>query len=263
RAHEPVSEGLVSLLEPFIDTLIICTITGLVILSSGVWTQKFDNDFQITDLVILEGNYIDQNPQDRAVLFDYLVEGNPAAVTVFNGTLSVNTGLAAGNDHTVIHARSVAEDVVFIQAGGLYTGDVEIANGLPADPSISLRGKSLLHSAVLTSMAFTYGFFGQNGQYIVTLALVLFAFSTAIAWSYYGDRAIIFLLGFRWVLPYRMVYCLAFFIAAFTDTTIVWNFAAVAIVLMTLPNLLGIFLLRREMKALAGDYWKDYRKKPE
>ena len=47
RADEPVSEGMVSLLEPFIDTILICTVTGLVILASGAWTQKFENVFQI------------------------------------------------------------------------------------------------------------------------------------------------------------------------------------------------------------------------
>ncbi len=56
RAHEPVSEGMVSILEPFIDTIIICTITGLVIMSSGVWTEKFENQFQRSDMVFLQGN---------------------------------------------------------------------------------------------------------------------------------------------------------------------------------------------------------------
>jgi len=130
---------------------------------------------------------------------------------------------------------------------------------MAADDLITLRGKSLIHSAALTTMAFTYGLAGQSGQYIVSLSLVLFAFSTAIAWSYYGDRAVIYLVGFKYVLPYRVIYCLAFFVAAFTDTTIVWNFAAVSIVLMTLPNLLGIFLMRKNMKNHVDKYWQDYK----
>jgi len=258
RADEHVSEGMVSLLEPFIDTIIICTITGLVILSSGVWTQKFDNEFQTSDLMILEGVYSEQNDADRTALFEYLVNGDEGAVTPFTGTLNVSGGIPGRSDFTIIHARSIAEDVAFFQNGELYTGQVSITNGLPDDVSIVLRGKSLIHSAALTTMAFTYGFAGEYGQYIVSLSLVLFAFSTAIAWSYYGDRAIIYLVGFRFVMPYRVVYCLAFFVASFTDTTIVWNFAAVAIVLMTLPNLMGIMLMRKNMKQHVQDYWKDY-----
>ena len=258
RADEHVSEGMVSLLEPFIDTIIICTITGLVILSSGVWTQKFDNEFQTADLVILEGNYSEQVEADRGVLFDYLVNGNDDAVTRFTGAVDVVSGLPNRADFTVLHARSIAEGVAYFQNGELYTGPVSITNGLPDDSTITLRGKSRIHSAALTTMAFTYGIAGQYGQYIVSLSLVLFAFSTAIAWSYYGDRAIIYLVGFKYVQAYRIVYCIAFFIAAFTDTTIVWNFSAVAIVVMTLPNLFGIMMMRKNMKEHVDNYWKDY-----
>ena len=259
RADEHVSEGMVSLLEPFLDTILICTITGLVILSSGVWTQKFDNEFQTADMLILAGSYDENEEQDRSTLFDYLVNGNETSVQPYSGTITVDTGLASRNDFTVLHARSIAEDVVFFKEGELFSGQVEIREGALVDAGITIRGKSLIHSAALTTMAFTYGFLGQNGQYIVSLSLILFAFSTAIAWSYYGDRAIIYLFGFRWVMPYRVVYCIAFFFASFTDTTIVWNFAAVAIVLMTLPNLLGIVLMRKEMKGLVTSYWQDYK----
>jgi AGCS family alanine or glycine:cation symporter len=258
KADEHVSEGMVSLLEPFIDTIIICTITGLVILSSGVWTQKFDNEFQTADLVILDGIYSEQVELDREALFDFLVNGDDNAVTRFNGTLNVISGLPDRADFTVLHARSIAEGVAYFQNGELYTGVVSITNGLPDDPTITLRGKSRIHSAALTTMAFTYGIAGQYGQYIVSLSLVLFAFSTAIAWSYYGDRAIIYLVGFKYVQAYRIVYCVAFFIAAFTDTTIVWNFSAVAIVVMTLPNLFGIFMMRKNVKEHVDNYWKDY-----
>ena len=258
KADEHVSEGMVSLLEPFIDTIFICTITGLVILSSGVWTQKFDNEFQTTDLMIVNGVYSEQNDEDRQALFDLLVNGNTNEVEAYNGTIDVTSGLANNSDFTVIHARSIAEGVAYFQNGELYSGAITVSDGLPTDSSITLRGKSLLHSAALTTMAFTYGFFGQYGQYIVSLSLVLFAFSTAIAWSYYGDRAILYLVGFKYVLPYRIVYCVAFFVAAFTDTTIVWNFAAVAIVLMTLPNLFGIMMMRKNMKRHVEDYWKQY-----
>ncbi len=259
KADEHVSEGMVSLLEPFIDTIIICTITGLVILSSGVWTQKFDNEFQTTDLMIVEGIYNEQVEEDRQALFDFLVNGNESAVMPYSGTINVTSGLPDSSDFTVIHARSIAEGVAWFRAGELYSGQVIITGGLPEDPEIVLRGKSLIHSAALTTMAFTYGIAGQAGQYIVTLSLVLFAFSTAIAWSYYGDRAIIYLAGFRYVLPYRVIYCIGFFVAAFTDTTIVWNFAAVAIVLMTLPNLFGIVMMRKNMKQHVQNYWKDFQ----
>ena len=258
RCDDPVSEGMVSLLEPFIDTIIICTITGLVILSSGVWTQKYENTFQDADLVYLTGTISDENEADRQSLYRFLALNEASAVSRYTGSVSVQDGLAMNDsDFTILHSRSVAEDVVYQLSGQPYTGTVQIVDGSLSNSDVTLIGKSLVHSAALTSIAFTQGFFGDSGQYIVSIALVLFAFSTAIAWSYYGDRAIVYLFGPRMVMPYRVVYCLAFFIASFTDTTIVWNFAAVSVVVMTLPNLLGIFLLRGEMKGLLSAYKKD------
>ena len=142
----------------------------------------------------------------------------------------------------------------------VYTGTIEIKDGMPVDTDIMVTGKSLVHSAELTTKAFSRGFFGENGKYIVSIGLLLFAFSTAIAWSYYGDRAMIYLLGSKSVMPYRVFYVAGFFWASFADTTLVWKLAAVAIVVMTLPNLFGIFLLRKEMKESVTEYWDKFNK---
>ncbi len=255
RANEPVSEGVVAILEPFIDTIIICTITGLVILASGAWTEKFDNTFQRSDMAFIEGHYSDEVAADREKLYGFLVSTSDQ-VERLNGELNVNEGVVSDSGYTLLHARSVAEDVRYELGGEPYTGVMKIEDGLPANADIVVQGKSLLHSAALTTKAFTYGFFGEFGKYIVTIGLVLFAFSTAVAWSYYGDRAMIYLFGSKSLLPYRVVFCLGFFVAAFMDTRLVWNLAAVAVVIMTLPNLFGIMYMHREVKDTVNDYWE-------
>ena len=73
ETKEPVAEGMVSILEPFIDTLVICTLTGLVILSSGVWQEKFPTTFSQTDTEILAGVYDDQNPMHVNQLAAHLI----------------------------------------------------------------------------------------------------------------------------------------------------------------------------------------------
>ena len=259
RTDEPVSQGMVALLEPFIDTLVICTLTGLVILASGAWNTKHDNVFQSADMVIVEGTYREGNEADREALYAFLVRGDASAVTRFDGEIAVTDGRPVGNAFTVLHARSVAEDVMFHRDGEPYTGTVAVAGGRLADERVTVSGRSLLHSSALTTVAFSAGLFGDYGRYIVSVSLALFAFSTAIAWSYYGDRAITYLFGETWVWPYRVAYCLGFFAASFTDTTIVWNIASITVVLMTLPNLLGIMLLRREMKTSLKAYWAGLR----
>src|SRR5690606_21069480 len=135
---------------------------------------------------------------------------------------------------------------------------VSVVGGKPADTGITISGRSLLHSAALTTQAFKFGFFGDKGQYIVALSLVLFAFSTSIAWSYYGDRAVIYLVGSNWIRTYRLLYCIGFFVAAISDTTVMWNVAAVGIVVMTLPNLLAIMMLRGEVREMIRAYWQDH-----
>ncbi|MDP3913330.1 MAG: sodium:alanine symporter family protein [Bacteroidota bacterium] len=256
RAHEPVSEGLVALLEPFIDTIIICMLTGLVILSSGVWNQKVDNQFQYADLQILQGTYNDQTPEGVQTLHDYLAGTQNAEL--FSGKLNVSDGQIT-NPVTVIHARSLAENVLVSKLGLKLNGEVNVLNGrIIETEKLIFSGRSLIHSAPLTTEAFTKSWFGNSGRYIVAIGLLLFAFSTAISWSYYGGRAIIFLFGVKADFYFRIVYVLGFFLASFTDTTIIWTLSGITIALMTIPNLIGILLLHKEMKSEVGLFWKEW-----
>jgi AGCS family alanine or glycine:cation symporter len=258
RAHEPVSEGMVALLEPFIDTIIICFLTGLVILSSGVWTEKFENKFQVADMIVLDKKYDENNKQDVKLISDAL--NRKAQMPVYTGELIIENG-EIKNDLSILHARSFAEDIKVLKDGKPYTGRLKVVEGKPqVSEDIEIYGKSLLHSAPLSAEAFKRGLFGHWGQYIISIGLLLFAFSTAIAWSYYGDRSITYLFGPKWVMPYRIVYVLGFFIASFTDTTIIWNLSAITIVLMAIPNLFGLLILHKEMKLTVKDYWKMFRK---
>ncbi|GGZ60494.1 alanine/glycine:cation symporter family protein [Paraglaciecola chathamensis] len=262
KTDEPVSEGMVSILEPFIDTIIICTITGLVILSSGVWKEKHQNVFDRSDMMIVAGTYTDTDDSDRQALYAYINDLNTSTVEPFNGEIQIVNGKSISSGYTLLNARSVAEEVKFTfgEDEDLFTGKLKVVEGGLIKDNIVVSGKSLIHSASLTALAFTKGFFGESGKYIVSIGLLLFAFSTAIAWSYYGDRAMTYLLGPRSVMPYRVVYVFAFVWAAVSDTTLVWTLSAVAIVVMTLPNLLGIFLLRKEMKESVNQYWDDFKK---
>jgi AGCS family alanine or glycine:cation symporter len=261
KTKEPASEGMVSLLEPFIDTIIICTVTGLVILSSGVWKEKHENVFDRSDMFFVQGQYDDSDQADVDKLYGYLndVEGNE--IKAYTGSITVVNGTAVSDGFTLLNSRSVAEDVKYnIGSEDLFTGTLKIEEGKPVRDNLEVSGKSLVHSAALTTIAFTRGYFGNFGQYIVSIGLMLFAFSTAIAWSYYGDRAMTYLLGPRSVMPYRVIYVAGFVWAAFSDTTLVWALSAVAIVVMTLPNLFGIVLLCKEMKETVDDYWSRHKK---
>ena len=257
KTNEPVSEGLVAILEPFIDTIIICTITGLVLLSSGVWNEKHENTFAQADLIFLDKVYTEDKEEDVKDLFNYL-NGN-SGISMYSGNIDVIDGRHS-NEISILHARSLAEDILF------YNNDEEVFNGTlnvvdgKLQNDLTVKGKSLVHSAPLTAIAFDRGFFGNYGNYIVSIGLLLFAFSTAISWSYYGDRAMTFLFGAGSVVYYRVIYVIGFFVASFADTTVIWNVSLITIALMTVPNLIGLLWLRKEVKSTISKYWVDFKK---
>ena len=276
KAHEPVSEGMVAILEPFIDTIIICTLTGLVLLSSGVWNEKIENQFQPTDMVFIEGSYSDKNTEHQKILYEHLFDKQK--LPLYSGTVEIQDGKII-DEITLINARSVAEDAVFYLNDVKYSGPITLKEGKlianedeeksfwesikgtsQSKDKIIIRGKSLMHSAPLTTVAFKRSFLGDWGQYIVSIGLLLFAFSTAISWSYYGDRAITYLVGSKYVIYYRLFYIMAFFFASFTDTTVIWSLSYITIVVMAIPNLIGLLILHKDMKASIKEYWIDFRK---
>jgi AGCS family alanine or glycine:cation symporter len=260
--NKSIDQGVVSILEPFIDTIVVCSVTALVILSSGVWTQKFDTTFAKTDMVILEGLYSDEKNTDGSYVFpDHIneltnyVQSIKSNVSEYSGELTIENGKLINSDITILHSRSIAENVLIKDnsSKNLYSGILNVVDGKIVDP-VLLEGKSLVSSAELTAKAFSQGTFGDYGGKLVAIALLLFAFSTAITWCYYGDRSTAYIFGERGVFWYRNFYVLCFILAAVIDTTIVWNIAYVVVALVSIPNLIALFVLRGEMKQLTNDF---------
>ena len=262
--NKSIDQGVVSILEPFIDTIVVCSVTALVILSSGVWTQKFDTNFSKTDMVVLEGIYSDEKTVDGSYLYpDHIneltnyVQSVDSNVKEFSGLLEIEDGKLISNNVTVIHSRSIAEDITISITNnindGLFSGKVNVLNGKVTD-QVSISGKSLVSSAELTAKAFFQGILGQYGGKLVAIALLLFAFSTSITWCYYGDRSTAYIFGEKGVVWYRNFYVLCFVLAAVIDTTVVWNIAYVVVALVSIPNLIAMFVLRKEMKSLSDNF---------
>ncbi len=158
KTNEPVREGLVAMMGPFIDTLVVCSMTGLVIIVTGAYIDRPDE----------------------------------------------------------------------------------------------------LVGAGLTAAAFSSEL-GDGGAAVVGIGLMLFAFSTIIAWSYYGDRSAKFLFGERAVMPYRVIFTLAVVVGAAVPLQLVWNLADITNLLMALPNLLSLILLTVLVRKLQKKYFIAHR----
>lgn len=153
RTNDPVKQALVSMTQTFIDTLVVCTMTALVILTANSWTL------------------------------------------------------------------------------GLSPGELTSA-----------------------SMAETLG---QSGSIIVAIATALFAYSTLIGWNYYGEKAIEYLFGPRFIAIYRVIFTGAVIVGATTSLDLVWNFSDLMNGLMAIPNLIGLLLLSKIVKAETDRFFKE------
>jgi AGCS family alanine or glycine:cation symporter len=158
KTEYPVREGLVALMEPLVDTLIICTMTALVILSTGAWTCG--------------------------------KMGAAMTYQAFESGLDIQLGT--------------------VQLGGA----------------------------------------------VVSFGLLLFAFTTAVTWSYYGDRCVVYLFGQRWVTPYRYLYCVFILIGAVWAKDLVWKFVDAVITIMAVPNLIALIILAPMVTEMTRKYFE-------
>jgi AGCS family alanine or glycine:cation symporter len=214
RTDEPVSEGIVSGLEPFIDTLCVCTLTGLVILLSGAWNR--DPTLSLVSAVTMAPVVADGGPViTEAGLEEW--EIRPVRVAVADAVEAQAQMREGAVVFAVVEAQSNAETGgnrhrVFGELRGSdevgWTAEFDDFDVPPGtEPSLAVQGVYLdLKGATLTAKSFDRVINGL-GYWIVPVSAWLFAFSTIISWSYYGEQGIVFLLGQRFVMPYRVVYC--------------------------------------------------------
>ena len=250
KPDEPVREGVVAMRGPMIDTLIICTLTGLVILSTGVWNDKHREDIPVnaqSDITVIA--------PDATVM----TNGRVAEADRFDGVLRVTHG--AFDDALLVHNHSTVDSPTLLADDQPWQGEIPVENGVidfAAVPALMLEGEMALNGSPLTAWGFQRGLApvaGRWGYLIVTIGVVLFGISTAISWSYYGDRAVVYLFGPKWILPYKILFCLMNFMGAIFSLEIVWNLGDSALGLMSLPNLIALVLLNRKVRGMTGEYF--------
>ena len=238
KTKEPVREGVVALLEPFIDTLVVCTMTGLVIISTGVWEQKHDIPFTANALE----TEITVNDSGTILTFEAGIPSNGSIIR---------------NDHDM--------GIFYVDESRTETfeGTIEVIEGGVLITHTDGTQLETLHSSIiengapLTAVAFEKGLaplFG-GGKYIVTLCVILFGISTAISWSYYGDRSIQYLAGDKSIIYYKMVYLVMHFIGAVIALETVWAIGDIALGLMTFPNLIALFALSGVVATASKTYF--------
>jgi AGCS family alanine or glycine:cation symporter len=198
KTDEPVREGLVAGLEPFIDTIVVCTFTALIILATGIWNRAPDASFNTLPTVTQTQS--GWSFSDTPLQGSDWVEEAPVLMLVEAGT----------NASTGQNVHRVSGSVV--ARGG---GFVAVWQDMPVDarPTVLRDGFYEDHvGATLTAKAFDSVAPGL-GKWLITIASWLFGISTIIAWGYYGEQGAVHIAGDRGSMPFRLIYCVFVFVA--------------------------------------------------
>lgn len=233
--NDPVRQGYINMTGTFWDTIVVCTITGLCIASSGVLGST---DTSATGTYYYEA-------ADEALTFS--LEGNDGKTSTTRYTISdyqttedkTQMVLADGSDTLTLTLEGNASPLGDTENKNLTgTWEDDSANEYVFEDDGKLEYRELVVGSALTISAFET-ILGEPGGWLVCIAIALFAFSTILGWEYHGEKAFEYLFGtHRFNLIYRIVFSLMAFVGATTTLKIAWNFSDIANALMAIPNLI-------------------------
>lgn len=248
KTDKPASEGVVALLEPFIDTIVICTITALVILTTGVWNQPTP-----TALHLSSGDAT-------------FVLNKPGVYTKVNDEttiiINIQDGKQVPQGNTLFAWHEVPVEDLYIDPkhkqtfSGKIDANQRLAIGEDGTSYSTLYGLAMENAAPLTRLAYSKAL-GKVGAMIVLFCVFLFGISTSISWCYYGDRCANYIWGEKAILPYKAIYVVMHFIGAVASLNVIWNLGDTILAFVTVPNVLALLLLSGVVKKLTDEYFEN------
>ncbi len=262
---EPVVQGMWGIFEVFFDTIIVCTLTSFVILSSPAESKTFNEamqsistEAQYFEIHTASGgdivNLIDDNvnalykvaPADAAegTYTEY------AAKTVYGQDLTVkllNADTASGeSDFTYANVMEI-RGVQGKNADGTFMTD---ENGNPVITSVEITE---VNGVPLVTYAFSLRLGSFAGK-VLAIAILLFAFSTVLGWSFYGTKALEYLFGTKATIVYKVIFVLFVIVGCTMNLSLAWDIADTLNGLMAVPNLIGVLLLSATVVRITGNY---------
>jgi AGCS family alanine or glycine:cation symporter len=262
--------------------IVLAILTGAVIIGGikriGAFTEKlvpFMSAIYIVGGLWLIIANASQLPRAFSLIFTNAFTGT-AAVGGFAGTVmmqAIRYGVARGiftneaglGSAPIAHAAATTDHPVRQGLWGVFEVfmDTIIICSITA-LSIMVTGvwESGESGAVLSAMAFDVGLPGV-GKYIVSIGLILFAYSTVLGWEYYGERCLEYLLGTKPIMAYRIIWVVAVVVGAVGGLTFMWDLADTLNALMAFPNLVGVLMLSPVVFKLTKEYFSSDKSKAE
>lgn len=259
---EPVIQGMWGIFEVFFDTIIVCTLTSFVILSSSANSETFEQAishistqsqfFEIHasadgDVKLVDANI---NPKYRIADDSETDYTEYTAATIYGQELPIrisNSENAKGEGDFIF---SNVMEIKGIQAkdenGNLVTDE----NGNPVIASVEINE---VNGVPLVTYAFSQRLGGVSGK-ILAIAILLFAFSTTLGWSFYGTKALEYLFGTKATYVYKIIFVLFIIVGCTMNLGLAWDISDTFNGLMAIPNLIGVLSLSGIVFAITRNY---------
>ena len=231
---DPVRQGYINMTGTFWDTIVVCTITGLCIASSGMLGQ-------VETLPSVTGTY------------EASIEGADIALNDKTSDTTTHYQIVQKEDSLVLRpAEGDSHEASEIVLTAKKDASLQELNGTYQDSDLNeysfYSNGTYEYRALLTGSALTIAAFGsalgKTGGWLVCIGIALFAFSTILGWEYHGEKAFEYLFKtHKYNMIYRIVFSLIAYIGATTALQIVWDFSDIANALMAIPNLICLLAL--------------------
>ena len=239
----PVRQGYINMTGTFWDTIVVCTITGLAIASSGVLgmtAEKAVGTYEVNGTqMVVEADY---SGETKTTEYDMAIDGETVTLTAKDTTLKLTPyngdkeNIASG-----VTEAAITDGVIT----GTWQGDDKNVYNFYEDGSF--KYDQLVEGSSLTIQAFKT-VLGSAGGWLVAIGITLFAFSTILGWEYHGEKAFEYILGtHKYNMVYRVVFSLIAYIGATQTLDLVWNLSDIANALMAIPNLICLLILSGEI----------------
>ena len=236
---DPVRQGYINMTGTFWDTIVVCTITGLCIASSGVLGSKdivnsgqytYTKEAHTISVATRNGNNI---VTDNFVIKDVKTDNGGTTLVISKNDKDISmTNKEASLTSDTINADNLA---------GTWIDSSE--NEYVFEKDGSYKYKELTVGSTLTIKAFKT-VLGDTGGWLVCISIALFAFSTILGWEYHGEKAFEYILGtHKYNMVYRIIFSLIAYVGATTTLEIAWTFSDIANALMAIPNLICLLVL--------------------
>ncbi len=271
KTNEPIREGLVAMLGPAIDTIIVCTMTALAILITGTWEPQIIEGKAYT--MEIRANKIQEEGQEKVVAEIYLVKNpnaEPGSITT-SITSEVPLTLSSGLDLQ----KSIGENNIKIKVEGadniaLVSSVAETAIVLNISQAIGADAQPSPNEFIIKEdrsrgIAVTAAAFNNSipyfGGWILTICVIIFALTTMFSMSYYGQKCFSFLFGAKYKGYYTYFFVATIIFGAVASIQAVISLIDGMYATMAVPTMVSALYLSPKVSAAAKDYFKRMKEK--